>query len=93
LLTRRRVAGIYAAVWLVLAFGGLVATYWISNHRLDNDLENSSWRTIVTLLVTGLCLTPLLLEGAVTHIRDAIASLQPLQVNRPRGPRSRRAAS
>jgi hypothetical protein len=93
LLTRRRVAGIYAAVWLVLAFGGLVATYWISNHRLDNNLENSSWRTIVTLLVTGLCLTPLLLEGAVTYIRDAIASLSPLQLSKRRGQRPRRVAS
>lgn len=93
LLTRRRLAGIYAAVWLVLAFGGLVATYWISNHRLDNDLENSSFRTIVTLLVTGLCLTPLLLEGGVTYIRDAIKSLPALRLNRLRDRQSRRAAS
>ena len=65
LLTSRRLAGIYAGTWLVLSFGGLVATYWISNHRLDNHLENSSYRTIVTLLVTGLCLVPLLLEDVV----------------------------
>ena len=90
---RRRLAGIYAGAWLVLAFCGLVATYWISNHRLDNDLDNSSFRTIVTLLVTGLSLTPLLLDGAVAHFREAIGSLPPLRLSRRRGPRSRRAES
>jgi hypothetical protein len=89
LLTRRRVAGIYAGTWLVLAFCGLVATYWISNHRLDNDLDNSSYRTVVTLMVTGLCLTPLLLDGAVAHIREEIRSLPSLRLNRRRDGRSR----
>jgi hypothetical protein len=91
LLTRRRLAGLYAVSWLVLAFCGLVATYWISNHRIDHDLENSSYRTIVTLLVTGLCLTPLLLDAAVAHIRDAIASA--VRSSKRRDPRSPRAAS
>jgi hypothetical protein len=71
LLTPRRLVGIFAAVWLALSFGGLLATYWISNHRLDNDLENSSYRTIVTLLVTGLCLAPLLLEDPVRRVEGA----------------------
>lgn len=74
LLTSRRLAGWYAAAWLLLSFGGLVATYWISNHRLDNDLENSSYRTIVTLLVTGLCIAPLLLDAAVARALAGIHS-------------------
>ena len=85
LLTTRRPAGVYAALWLGLSFGGLVATYWISNHRLDNDLENSSYRTIVTLLVTGLCLAPLLLEDAVSRAERSAAAL----VSRRRAGRAR----
>jgi hypothetical protein len=72
LLTSRRLVGLYAAVWLALSFCGLVATYWISSHRLDNDLENSSYRTVVTLIVGGLCLLPALLQPAV-HTAIAVA--------------------
>ncbi len=72
LLTARRPAGLYAASWLGFAFCGLVATYWISNHRIENDLENSSYRTILTLLVTGLAMTPLLLDAALGHARSVL---------------------
>jgi hypothetical protein len=87
LVTTRRLAGIYAGAWLALSFWGLVATYWISNHRLDNNLENSSYRTVVTVLVTGLCLVPLLLEGAVGRA-DASGSqalLRTYRAGRARG--------
>ena len=89
LLTRRRVAGCYAICWLCLSFFGLVATYWISNHSLDNDLGNSSSRTVVTLLVAGLCLTPVLLDDAVARAANALR----VALNKPRGRRRRRPAS
>lgn len=90
LLTSRRLAATYAAMWLALAFGGLVATYWISNHRLDNDLENSSYRTVVTLLVTGLALVPLLLEDPVGRAERSIGRAV---LSRRRAGRGRPAAS
>jgi hypothetical protein len=91
LLTSRRVVGLYAATWLGLSFGGLVVTYWIATHSLDNDLENSSFRTIVTLLVTGLCLLPALLQPLVD---DAVAALRGrVTLSTLRDRRSRRAAS
>ena len=86
LLSARRPAGLYAAGWLGLSFCGLVATYWISNHRIDNDLENSSYRTILTLLVTGLALTPLLLDAALGHARSVLTPPGGL-VSRRRAPR------
>jgi hypothetical protein len=52
---------LYAALWLVLAFVGLLATYWISVLPLSTNLTNSSFRTIVSLIVGALALTPLLL--------------------------------
>ena len=76
-LTRRRTAGLYTAGWLLLSFCGLVATYWISNHRLDNDLENSSFRTIVALLVTGLCVAPLLLDPLASRVAAAARARVP----------------
>lgn len=94
LLTTRRGAGSYVAGWLILSFGGLVATYWISNHRLDNDLENSSYRTVVTLLVTGLCVAPLLIGSAVAGAVQTFGrSARVVALSTRRGPRSRRAAS
>ena len=89
LLTGRRAAGVYAACWLFLSFAGLVATYWISNHSLDNDLESSSFRTVVTLMVTGLALTPLLLDDALSRA----ASILRAGVSRRRAPRRLRPES
>jgi hypothetical protein len=86
LLTTRRAAGWYAACWLCLSFGGLVATYWISNHRLDNDLESSSFRTVVTLLVAGLALTPLLLDDATGRASSSIRAGLSMRRDRRRRP-------
>ena len=91
LLSSRRVVGLYAAIWLGLSFIGLVVTYWIATHSLENDLENSSFRTIVTLLVTGLCLLPALLQPFAD---DAVAALRgSATLSTLLGRRSRRAAS
>jgi hypothetical protein len=58
-LSRRRLVVSFAAVWLILAFGGLVVTYWISPRPLTSHLSNSSYRTIVSLLIGGAALIPL----------------------------------
>jgi hypothetical protein len=50
----------FAAVWLVLAAGGLLLTYWVSTLPLSSHLTNTSYRTIVSLLVGGTSLVPLL---------------------------------
>jgi hypothetical protein len=55
----------FAAGWLALSLAGLVATYWISFLPLESDISNSSYRTIVTVLVGGACLVPLLLDPAL----------------------------
>jgi hypothetical protein len=50
----------FAGVWLVLAAGGLLATYWVSTLPLGSNLTNTSFRTIVSLLLGGMALVPLL---------------------------------
>jgi hypothetical protein len=50
----------FAAIWLVLAAGGLVATYWVSTLPLGSNLTNTSFRTIVSMLIGGVALVPLL---------------------------------
>lgn len=50
----------FAGVWLALAGGGLFLTYWISTLPTSSHLTNSSYRTIVSLLVGGTSLVPLL---------------------------------
>lgn len=63
------VAGAVAARWRVVAFAGawlavssaaLVILYWASNLGLSSNLTNTSYRTIVSLLVGGAALVPLL---------------------------------
>jgi len=60
LLAARRLVVGYVTTWLVLAGGGLFVTYWISVLPTDHNLTNSSYRTIVSLLVGGASLVPLL---------------------------------
>jgi hypothetical protein len=63
------VAGLLAGRWLVLSFAvlwlglsalGLVVLYWVSTLPLSSNLTNTSYRTIVSLLVGGAALVPLL---------------------------------
>jgi hypothetical protein len=54
----------YALVWLALSAFGLVVLYWASNLPVDSHLTNTSYRTIVSLLVGGAALTPLLVFPA-----------------------------
>ena len=51
----------YVAVWLALAWGGLVVIYWISTLPTTSNLTNSSYRTIVSLFVGGISALPLLI--------------------------------
>ncbi|HEV7641487.1 MAG TPA: hypothetical protein VGO39_11520 [Gaiellaceae bacterium] len=51
----------FALLWLVLAAGGLLATYWVSTLPLDSNLTNTSFRTIVSMLIGGVAVVPLLL--------------------------------
>jgi hypothetical protein len=50
----------FAVTWLVLAAGGLLLTYWVSTLPLDSNLTNTSYRTIVPLLIGGASTVPLL---------------------------------
>ena len=50
----------FAGVWLVLAVGGLLMTYWISVLPVESHLTNTSNRTIVSLLIGGAAMVPLL---------------------------------
>jgi hypothetical protein len=61
--TRRVRLAAFAALWLVLAFAGLVTIYWISNNPIAYHLYNSANRTIDTLIVGAAALVPLLLSG------------------------------
>lgn len=49
----------FAGVWLVLAIGGLLMTYWISVLPVESHLTNTSNRTIVSLLIGGAAMVPL----------------------------------
>lgn len=56
---RWRVLG-FAVLWLALSSAGLVLLYWVSNLPLASNITNTSYRTIVSLLVGGAALVPLL---------------------------------
>lgn len=49
----------FAGTWLLLAAGGLLLTYWISVLPVDSHLTNTSYRTIVSLLIGGGAVVPL----------------------------------
>ncbi len=59
LLARRWVLLAFTATWLGLATAGLLIIYWISTLPLGSNLTNSSYRTIVSLLVAGAAVVPL----------------------------------
>jgi hypothetical protein len=60
LLHRSRVA-VFAATWLVLSFAGLLLIYWISRNPLTSHLDNTSDRTIDSLVFGSALLVPVLL--------------------------------
>lgn len=63
LLRARYDVAIFGAIWLVLSFSGLMLIYWISELALDDNLFNTSYRTIATLLLgAGLLVPPLVGE-------------------------------
>ncbi len=51
----------FAGTWLLLSAVGLLVVYWISTLPETSNLSNSSYRTIVSLLVAGGALVPLFL--------------------------------
>jgi hypothetical protein len=52
---------LFAIGWLLLSFAALVDIYWISTNPLTSHLSNSSDRTIVSLVIAGGLLVPVLL--------------------------------
>lgn len=50
----------FAVLWLALSSFGLVLLYWASSLPLDSHITNTSYRTIVSLLLGGAAITPLL---------------------------------
>jgi len=65
-LSSRWTTGLFAVLWIVLAFVGLVMTYWVSVLPLTNDLFNSSYRTTASLVLGTACLVPMLVDDAIT---------------------------
>lgn len=63
---RRWRTAAFAIVWLALGFAGLVLIYWVSALPTSSNLTNSSFRTIVSLLVGGTALIPLLIAPMPT---------------------------
>ncbi len=62
LLGRPRLA-LFGAGWLALSFAGLVAIYWISTNQVASNLDNSSDRTIDSLMLGAGLLVPVMLLG------------------------------
>lgn len=61
----------FAGFWVALSFGGLLVTYWISTLPLANNLTNSSYRTVVSILVGGASLVPVLLAASWATVSAA----------------------
>jgi hypothetical protein len=55
---------VFAGLWLALSSFGLVLLYWASTLPLDSNITNTSYRTIVSLLLGGAALMPLLVFPA-----------------------------
>ncbi|MDX6511568.1 MAG: hypothetical protein QOE36_1072 [Gaiellaceae bacterium] len=64
LLARSYALAGFALAWLLLSYLGLVLIYWISNLPIDLALHWSGDRTIITLVVAGAALAPLLAAEA-----------------------------
>ena len=61
LVLRRFRPALFGIGWLLLSFAGLVAIYWISTNPLASHLDNSSDRTIDSLVLAAGLLVPVLL--------------------------------
>jgi hypothetical protein len=61
LLLRRSRAAVFAATWFVLSYAGLLLIYWISRNPLTSHLDNTSDRTIDSLVFGSALLVPVLL--------------------------------
>lgn len=63
LASRRIRVAVFTAAWIALAFCGLVLVYWVSVLPTGDNLTNSSFRTIVSLLIGGASTVPVLLTA------------------------------
>jgi hypothetical protein len=66
-LARRYRLAAFAALWAVLAFGGLLLIYWISVIPIDLALVWSADRTVVTIVIGTAALAPLLAGEALVY--------------------------
>lgn len=57
---------LFAALWLGLGSTGLILIYWISTLPTAHNLDNSSFRTIVSLLIGGTAMLPVLITRGST---------------------------
>jgi hypothetical protein len=71
-LSRRWTIGLFAALWVLLAFAGLTMTYWVSVLPLTNNIFNSSYRTVDSIIIGAICLAPILVNEALTSITRLI---------------------
>lgn len=63
LVSRRVRVTVFAATWIAFGFLGLVLVYWVSTLPTSDNLTNSSFRTIVSLMVGGASILPVLLTS------------------------------
>jgi hypothetical protein len=63
LAARRFRVTVFAGTWLAFSFAGLLLVYWVSALPISGNLTNSSFRTIVSLLVGGAATLPALLTA------------------------------
>jgi hypothetical protein len=68
LVAARRAVGLFALTWAVLAFAGLVWTYWVSTLSLTGDLGNTSNRTVDSIVIGITCLAPMLVDDGIAAV-------------------------
>jgi hypothetical protein len=61
LAARRIRVTLFTAAWITLSFAGLLLVYWVSTLPTSENLTNSSFRTIVSLVIAGASTLPVLL--------------------------------
>ncbi len=64
IVARRAALAVFVAGWLTLSFAGLLFVYWVSPLSLDWYLANSADRVVLTLVIGGAAIAPLLAGDA-----------------------------
>lgn len=68
-LTRRRRLAVFAALWGLLSFCGIVLVFWISVVPVELTLRWAAYRTVASLVLGASSLAPLLAADAWSTIR------------------------